>query len=139
MAGGGSHFACPCLPVIPGDVPVLSGIKAGVGRIERQDRAGLQLPDVLVDGVGRRNVAVAEVEGEDVPADPVCKSRNLPKGTDIRGKGEGIPGKAVVEGLFSDPVPGEGERSGGNVIERNRKHADALFQGLCKAKGLGVL
>ena len=84
---------------------------------------GHQSVRMAIDGPGTRHVAVLQEESQGAPVHLGAIRGMGAQGRQLRGKEERPFPERVVEGLDSQPIPGEQERSRPRVEKREGKHS----------------
>ena len=100
------------------------------GRPDGQQTACRKLADVFVDAIGRGNVAVGEIEGKDASVNPPLKAVQRSDASQIGGEDKASRHAAIIQRLFSHPVPCQGQCALLFIPERCGKHSLTQRKGL---------
>jgi len=103
------------------DVPVFSGADRSAAEAEGLPRQ--ELPDVLEDAEGGRDVIEGQVEPERLPVDPPLHGGMPEDRFDFRGEEEGAAVTPPDEGLDADAITAQDERAHLLVPDGEGKHA----------------
>ena len=100
------------------------------GRPDGQHAARGKLADVFIDAAGSGNVAVSKIEGKNASVNPSLKAVQHGDASQVGGENKTPRHPAIVQRLFSHPVPRQGQCALFSVPERCGKHSPAQRKGL---------
>ena len=136
-------------------VDLLLRVLSRTGQRECKNLAGLQLEDILIDGIRSRDHTMFKIQIQHLLPDRIGKAADRTNAAKIRGKGKnGLsaflpvvsviliwqPGEPpVVQRLLSDPVSCQCQRSGFQLVKSNGEHSLAQGKRLFHAVKLNGL
>ncbi len=106
--------------------PVCADPRLFVGSVQLQHTARIELVDVFIYGIRRRNISMDEIQLKHLCVDRIVKTVQHAEAADIRGKREVPVHKPIIQRFLADPVPDERQLPCLPVKERDGKHSLAV-------------
>ena len=97
------------------------GFRSG-RNFDGQKASRRKLSDVFIDAAGRGDIAVGKIKGKDASVDPPLKAVQHGDASQVGSEDEASRYPAVIQGLFSHPVPRQGQGAFLPVPEGRGEH-----------------
>ena len=108
-------------------VPEARNLRFALPR-QRQDRAGFELVNALIDRMRRRNVIVPHERGDGVAVDARRPARMRAQRFEFRAEQKQFAELCPIQRLDAEPIANERQRPLAPVPQRDREHADHALE-----------